>query len=615
MRILQGKPLSPGYERGTCMVFREEASPSVPAYTIDADSVKRERDRFHEALNKSAEELQELQERVYHELDRNVTDIFSAHLALLKDEKFVAGVEERIDRDKVNAEQALQLEVREVTRMLGELENEYLRERSRDVRDLGKRILKHLGHGTEKILESIPPRTVLVAKELFPSETVNMDRKHVVAIVTERGGYTSHTAILARSLGIPAVTGIESACSEIPEGSELLVDGEEGTVTIAADKAHLEKFHQERGRYQRFALQALESEGKRCVTTDGTRVDLYANIGRPEEAEYVLSHRLHGVGLFRTEFLYLQMDREPDIDTQVEAYRRVCDTLAGLPVVVRTLDLAEDKRPGYLAHRFEELPNLGGRGLRFSLAEQRLFRNQIRALLRAGRQANLSLLFPMVTSSLELRRARNELERIAAEEGVTGLPGLAAMIETPAALFELGEILEMVDFVNIGTNDLAQYMFALDRNDLDLLSEESLLQPSLLRAVEYVVRTAEQKRKTVFACGEAAGNPATACLFVGLGVHRLSMSPLRSAKVKYTLRQHSRKELEDLAGRALLKDNAEEVRSLLQGLQFPPGEPDDSGPEAPFSGDTLASGMAKPDPMAGADSPESPDGVAERNRH
>jgi phosphoenolpyruvate-protein phosphotransferase len=394
-----------------------------------------------------------------------------------------------------------------------------------------------------------------------------MDRANIAAVVTERGGESSHMAILTRSLGIPAVSGIIDACSRIPNGSEILVDGEKGIITVNASRKNLHSFHISKNRYDHKSSLTKGEEYKKCATIDGVDVHLMANIGRVEEAEQIFEHHLDGIGLYRTEFLYLQSNEVPAEDTQVKAYTEVAKRLGDLPVVIRTLDLGGDKKLDLMNANFENNPNLGCRGLRFSLSENRLLDTQLRAITSTYENyGNVKVLLPMVLGGDDFRQSVERLQEIIGDNVVRQGPKVGAMIETPSALFELNEILEQADFISIGTNDLAQFMLAADRNTLGLLDGNPVLYPSVLRAIKKVVNAAQRHECPVCICGEAAGDPLTACLFVGLGIRELSMSPIRAARVRYVLRKASSGQLEEFASKALDSYKLQEIESLL--LEF-----------------------------------------------
>ncbi len=566
VQILVGRSVSPGYARGSAVLFDRAAEVEIPRYNIDDSQVSQELSRFHEALERSCRDLRQLENRVLAELGDVQSSIFSAHLGLLQDKEFVERIQQRIRTRQINVEQALDVEVVELARLLGTLESEYLRERAQDIRDIGARLMRQLARGDVDAPAELPPNSVIVARELFPSETIDLDRKQVAAIITEEGGENSHAAILARALGIPAVTAIEGAMDRIPPGCRLLVDGQAGQVTLSPNQAASDAFAVSRIRYEDDSVQAAQTESLPCVTLDGKQITLLANLNRPCEVDLVHRHHLRGVGLFRTEFLFIDCWEPPSYERQLQTYRQLIEDLGDFPLTVRTLDLGGDKLPLFLEAQKETNPYLGLRGLRFSLAHRDLFEPQLRALLTALGDHDLRLLFPMVLGESDLREGIMMVESIASELGLGWLPKIGAMIETPSSLFALDEILKLVDFVSIGSNDLTQFMLAADRNAADLADEYSVLHPSVLRAIAAVADAGLKANREVCVCGEAAGDPATAGIFIGLGITNLSMSPVRAARVGMQLRNQSYDRLVELARQALQSASIGETKQLL--MQF-----------------------------------------------
>ncbi len=536
MKVLEGKPIAPGFARGRAFVLGHGRERSVPRYAIAEQDVPQELARFREAVQRSAEELSQVRDRVFLELGEAESKIFAVHLAMLTDEEFSDRVRARVRDDLVNVEQAFDAEVEDVVRLLSEVESEYLRERTQDVRDVGRRVLKHLGGQQGGEPDDLPPGSVIVARELLPSDTLHLDRGHVAAIVSERGGKTTHAAILARSLGVPAITGVTDATRLVQNGQPVLVEGGRGILVIAPSQAQIARFSDKKHDYDDVSRTADAAESAACVTRDGQEVDLLANIARPAETADVLAHNLGGVGLFRTEALFLGLQESPAVSAQRDIYAWSADRLRGLPLVIRTLDLGGDKKPRFLAGHLEANPDMGLRGLRFSIAEGALFRAQLRAILEAAEGRDIRILLPMVIGTADFRAAIEIARQVAAEMGATAVPPVGAMIETPAALYQLDGILADAAFLSIGTNDLTQFMLAADRNALDLIDECSVLHPAVLRAVRDVVRAAGAYEKPVCVCGEAAGEPATACLFAAFGIRQLSMSPVRAARVRQAIR-------------------------------------------------------------------------------
>jgi len=566
MEFLCGHPVSPGFAQGTAVLFSSDDAVQVPRYQIAPDKIEQEVERFQKALARSSSDMQKLEQRVTLELGYSHSSIFSAHLSLLHDKGFVDRVIDRIRRDGVNAEQALQLSVSEFVERIQSLENPYLRERAGDVRDIGRRVLRQLIHGGCRPGARLESKSVVVARELLPSETIDLDREHVAAIITEEGGDNSHAAILARAMNIPAVTGVHDAVARIAPGTPLLVDGQSGQITLAPSDLAAEEFRIHTNQFASAASAANREERLDCVTQDGTIVALSANLNRPSETRLVADHHLNGVGLFRTEFMFIDSSEAPSFERQVAVYERVISDLSGSPLVIRTLDLGGDKLPLFMAAPHAANPSLGSRGLRFSLSHREFFETQLRAIAAACNKScaeNVRVLFPMVLGESDLELGIDRLRALAAEVGLKQLPKVGAMIETPSALFALDQILELADFVSIGTNDLVQFMLAVDRHAVDSAGEFSVLHPCVLRAVHCVVEACRSAGRELSVCGEAAGDPLTSCLLVGLGIRHLSMSPVRAAQVRQAIRHNRLGRLQRVAEQALLARSANGVRQLV----------------------------------------------------
>jgi len=548
--MLPGCSLSPGYGSGTAYIYHAGTAPAAPRRSIARGQVDAEKRRLTLAVGSAQRELGEVRERVLAEIGEAESEIIGAHLALLTDPTFIARIERRIETESVNAELALEEEADAVAQQIRDLGNGYLRERSHDVVDVKNRLLKHLGHGSAAALEQLPPGTVVVARELLPSDTLNLDRAHVVGLVLEGGAPTSHAAILARSMGIPAVGCIDSLFTHVADGHCIFVDGERGEVLVAPDPAQAAEFARSRGSFDRDLSRLVTDEWRECVTLDGHSITLLANIGRPSEVDQVRRHHLAGIGLFRTEYLFMESPERPSLDAQRDTYRAVLGRLGGRPMTIRTFDLGGDKRPQFATGVLSR--GAGGlRGLRFSLRENAMFRVQLQAIMdAAGASDEVAILLPMVASAEDLENAISIIDEVA-KTLRRKRPRVGAMLETPSAVFEVDDILSLVDFASLGTNDLTQFMLGADRRIVESLSDDAIFQPALLRALRHVAQRAEAHGKPVTVCGEAAGDPLAACLLIGLGFDRLSMSPARAARVRAAVRSHRRSALAKVADCAL----------------------------------------------------------------
>ncbi len=567
MPPLEGIPVSLGYAEGTAIVYAYEIERrlEVSRRSVSHSEIGTEYGRLDDAVEQSNRELNRAEQSARSDPSRaDSADLLAAHSRLVDD--VAAKVKQRMGRELVNVEQALDDVINEFVERLCQLENSYLGERQHDIRDVGLRILRHLTGAPPWSHEPLPADSVIVAHELLPSEIIELAQSGLAAIVAEEGGKYSHTAILARSLGIPAVTGIPTVTSQIQPGMRLLVDGEAGRVTIDPSPSEMECFSKLKRDYERSAAAIVTGEMLPCITQDGTEIALLANIGRPEEVEQVGVHNLSGVGLFRTEFLFRESLARPSFQMHLEIYEQAAGALEDRPLVIRTFDLGGDKCPAFLSSEHAgSHPSRHLRGLRFSLSEGRLFETQLRAIVQVAQGNDVRLLFPMVVGSHDFSRAAAAVDRVVHELGVARRPPIGAMIETPAALFALEEILELADFVAIGTNDLTQYMLAADRDAADLADECTPMHPAVLRAIKQVIEVAGAKHRPVCVCGEEAGDADFACLLAGLGIRELSMSPVRAAAVRRRLRNINYQSARHLASETLRCGAPEEVRRLLSG--------------------------------------------------
>lgn len=570
IRPLEGIAISPGYAEGVAVVHDYETDYRLefPDRDISPSEVGAEQGRLDDAVAQSHSELKRAEQSTDGPTARtDSAALLAAHAHLVHE--IAAQVKQYMGRELVNVEQALDSVIGTLVDRLCQLENVYLRGREQDVRDVGRRMMRHLTGAPQFSQFALPAHAVIVARELLPSEAVELCQAGPAAIVTEQGGKDSHTAILARSLGIPFVSGLHAVTSHIRAGLHLLVDGQAGRVTIAPSATELAEFSKSRENYQRSTAAMAADESLPCLTQDGIEISLLANIGRPEEAEQIGIHCLSGVGLFRTEFVFLESHERPSFQTQCEIYEQAAKALKGQPLVIRTFDLGGDKLPPFLASRlYGEHQFIHLRGLRFSLAERLLLETQLHAIVHVAQTADVRLLLPMVIGSDDFSRAVAAVDGAIDKLGVLRRPRLGAMIETPAALFALEEILELADFVSIGTNDLTQYMLAADRGAADSTDESTPWHPAVLRAIKRVVAAAAAKACPVCVCGEEAGEADFACLLVGLGIRELSMTPVRAAAVRQALRKIDCPTVRELANEALRCDTPGEVRKLFARLRL-----------------------------------------------
>lgn len=539
MKALKGVAVSPGYAEGALFVYQPPALDAVARRTIAQEAIDAEFERFCIAIDHSVEEVSIVREQVCADVGETEAAIFDAHVAMLCDPALKKNIRERLESGKICAEAALADEMQDFTKQLGASKSDYLRELTMDAYDVGNRLLRHLTlDGKHNPLAKLPPSSIIVARNLMPSETVGMDRKNVAGIATEQGGPTSHTAILARSLGIPAVTRVDGLLRMAEPGLTGLLDGSTGTFVLTPSEGQLQRFNMQRQDFEQSQSVMRQMESQDCQLKDGTRIRLLANINDASDVGLAKEHNLDGIGLYRTELLYLPVCSAPGTAIQYRHYKRAAIACGMHPVTIRTFDFAVDKHPCFLA--VDAAASLQLRGLRFALRQPRLFKTQLRAIVRTAREyPNMRVLFPMVTSWWELKEALGLVRELAEVEKLDHPIPIGAMIETPAAIFALPEIIDLVDFLSIGCSDLAQYTLAMERTSTGHSISECTLHPALLRAIQQIVDIAERKNCPLSLCGEAASDPLLTAVFVGLGIREFSVSPARAPVVRYALRQLS----------------------------------------------------------------------------
>lgn len=539
VKALQGIAVSPGYANGTVVVYRPPLLDSVERRPISTEEVDAEFKRYIAAKDRAVEEVSVVRRQVASDVGEGEAAIFDAHAAMLSDPALQNHIHERLGREKICAEAALADEMKAFAKRLSSSGSDYMRELAMDARDVGNRLLRHLclDEG-QSPLAQLPPDSIIFASDLMPSETIGMDREHVSGIATENGGPTSHAAILARSLGIPSVTGLDGLMDLANPGSICLLDGIRGTLVLDPSDEQRKRFAS-RGRVYEQSRELMRMmEGRACRLKNGTRIKLMANINQTADVNLASDHNLDGIGLYRTELMYLTAYSAPNSLIQSRHYSRAAEACGSNPLTIRTFDFSVDKHPPFLA--VDASAGLELRGLRFALQQSRLFKTQLRAIVRSARQyPNIRMLFPMVTGWWELKEALEMVKALSEEEQVKHHIPAGAMIETPSAIFALPEIIKLVDFISIGCNDLAQYTLAMERSSAGQTLSGVALHPSLLRAVRQIVETAAQADCPVCVCGEAASDPIVAAIFTGLGVRELSVSPARAPVVRYALRHLS----------------------------------------------------------------------------
>ena len=576
--FLRGIAASPGVAIGKIFLLDSEEA-SIPERKVSKDQVPDEIARFEDALIETRKEIKEIQQRIDRELGGEYADIFNAHLLVLEDRALIEEVITGLKASKRAVECIFSETLKRYTEVFSHVEDEYLRERTSDIEDVGKRVLQRLTGQKQRSLADLTEPVVVAAVDLSPSDTATMHRKHVIGFATDIGGRTSHTAIMAKSLEIPAVVGLEDFTRQVQSDDTVIVDGTTGVVVIRPDAGTLQKYEELRARLVTVGQSLLELKDLPAQTKDNTRVKLAANIELPEETPSVLSHGAEGIGLYRTEFFYMNRLDLPSEDEQFESYRQVAQSVAPHSVIIRTLDLGGDKFMSEVKTPHEMNPFLGWRAIRFCLARPDVFKIQLRAILRASIFGKIKLMYPLVTNVDEVRQANQLLEEAKEELRTHGTAydpemQVGAMIEVPSAALTCDIIAEEVSFFSIGTNDLVQYALAVDRvnEKIAYLYEQS--HPAVLRLVKTIIEAGHKAGLWVGMCGEMAGEPTLVPILLGLGLDEFSTSPGNVPRIKKVIRSITMEEARRVAehaltlptGREIDEYVAEQLKKMVGGL-------------------------------------------------
>jgi len=560
---IKGIGASPGICIGKAYLVDREGVKVIPKYFVTPERVDQEVARIKKAIADAKRELREVIGQMPEDLHLQ-TNILETHL-LLFDDKLLAGrTFAAIQRDKVNAEWALKNVIGELRGMFQNMEEEYLKERVSDIVHVSDRIMRHLtGAETVKIAD-INKRVILVAQDLSPADTSQIQLERIKGFLTDLGAKTSHTGIIARTLGIPAVLGLAKATTVIRNDDILIVDGSEGMVIVNPDEATLVEYEERQGRYEDYRARILRGSQLAARTTDNLHIEVQGNIELPEEVVSVIDNGGDGIGLYRTEFQYLSRSEFPSEAELFDKYRDVVEVMAPKPVTIRTLDINGDKALSYDSEGAEINPVLGLRAIRYCLQKPEVFLTQLRAILRAAAYGNVRILFPMIANCGEMMEARKLLNEAAASLKKDGLPcnrdiPVGAMIEVPSAVVMADRLAEMCDFFSIGTNDLIQYSLAIDRGNRNVAYLYNPLNPAIIRMVKHVAGVAHKKKIGIAMCGEMAGEPVHIPILIGLGINEWSMNPHAIPVVKRMVRQISAKEARKFVKEIINLHEAEEI--------------------------------------------------------
>lgn len=569
---IKGTGVSEGIRLGKAFLYKPLSHQDFPIRSsISEKEVNNEIERLQLAREKAYQELHELINRARVELGKDKAAILMAQQAFLNDPAFCPEME-KIIRRQYTAEKAVTEVVERFATLFEGMNDAYLRERAADVRDVGKRLVLCLQGKKGIQLADIKEEVILVAEDLAPSDTVQLNKKYILGFVTRSGGKTSHTAILSRSLGIPAVVGLGEAIEQIHDGDFIIVDGSTGECIINPD-LKLIKEYKEKKELEEQALRRLEEfTFKPAITTDGFRVEIAANIGTPAEAKPALEQGAEGIGLYRTEFLFMNESNMPPEEKQFEAYKQVVTTMGNRPVIIRTLDIGGDKELPYLSLPKEMNPFLGYRAIRLSLDQRELLVTQLRAILRASAFGKVKIMFPMIASLEEWRQAKAVLAEVRdrlTKEGVDFDPSVEVgiMVEVPSTAIMAGQFAKEVDFFSIGTNDLVQYTLAVDRMNEKVGYLYDHLHPAVIHLVKRVIDASHREGKWTGMCGGMAGDPLAAPLLVGLGLDEWSMVAGSIKKVKQVISLVNREECRKLLAEILELSTTDDVRKKLEDFK------------------------------------------------
>ncbi|MGM1021607.1 MAG: phosphoenolpyruvate--protein phosphotransferase [Bacillota bacterium] len=546
-----------------------------PNYAVERRAVgdaEAEIARLDAALVKSQTELEAIKEKTLQELGEKKAEIFASHLLILNDPELIDPVKAKIRDEQLNADYALNEVATQFISMFENMKSAYLQERASDMRDVTKRILNHLLGVHFVSPAEIAEETIVLAEDLTPSDTAQLNREFVKGFATNIGGRTSHSAIMARSLEIPAVVGTKNILSQAKSGDLIIVDGLDGHVFVNPSEEIVAEYQAKQVAYDKQREEWRKLRGEATVSVDGVHVELAANIGTPNDVAGVLDNGGEGVGLYRTEFLYMGRDKLPSEEVQYTAYKTVLERMEGKPVVVRTLDIGGDKELPYLDLPKEMNPFLGFRAIRLCLDRQDIFRTQLRALLRASVHGNLRIMFPMIATLNEFRESKavllEEKEKLVAEGvAVSEEIQLGIMVEIPSTAVLADQFAKEVDFFSIGTNDLIQYTMAADRMNERVSYLYQPYNPSILRLVKMVIDAAHREGRWAGMCGEMAGDTTAIPLLLGLGLDEFSMSATSILPARSQISKLSRADMEKLAAKALDMQTAEQVVELVQSIE------------------------------------------------
>lgn len=568
MERLQGIAVSPGIAIGEAMVFDNEGF-RIPRRFLPRDAVEQELERLHNAFDGAVAEVERNRKRVADQLGDDYASIFSAHLQMLRDPRLHEEIEEMIRTRHYSPEYSVSRALRRYAKVFQSLEGKYMAERANDIFDIEKRILSNLLGRRREELSQITSPVLVLAHNLTPSETAHLNPQFVLGMVTEIGGPGSHTAIVAEGLGIPAIVGVGPFMTDVSGGDTVIIDGDQGQIILHPDEETLARYRYEVEEQRSLAAKLETLRDLPAETTCGQRISLLGNIEFPHEVKLCLERGADGIGLYRTEFLYLGVDDDPSEEAHYEAYSSVTNDLQGKPVVMRTLDLGADKMRSLPDPEDERNPFLGLRSIRLALKNRDLFRVQLRAILRASSMGDIRIMFPLISTMLEFRQAKMVLADAMEDLEESGLDfnreiKVGMMVEVPSAIMMMDRFVDEVDFFSIGTNDLIQYCLAVDRSNKDVASLYTAADPAVIRLIHMALKTANDHNVPISMCGQMSGNPMYTMLLLGLGLRSFSVTPSAVPEIKRVCRSTSVEHCQKVAEHTLTLEGAREVKTFLK---------------------------------------------------
>ncbi|MDD7411381.1 phosphoenolpyruvate--protein phosphotransferase [Fusobacterium gastrosuis] len=567
-RVINGIAASPGVAIGKIFIYRDIKLNYAEKSLI---SKEKEIERLILGREIAKKQLEEIRDNTLLKMGKDKAAIFDGHITLLEDEDLFTEINDKINSENNTAEYALNEAIEEYASMLANLEDTYFKERAGDLRDIGKRWLYGVANVNVIDLSKLPPESIIVAKELNPSDTAQLNLENVLAFVTEIGGKTAHSSIMARSLELPAVVGVGELLDSITSEENIIVDALNGKVIINPDKENLKIYTEKRNAYLREKEELKELKDKEAISKDGVKIDIWGNIGSPKDVKGVLSNGGFGIGLYRTEFLFMDKESFPTEDEQFEAYKEVAIAMGTHPVTIRTMDIGGDKSLPYMELPKEENPFLGWRAIRVCLDRTEILKTQFRALLRASKYGNIKIMLPMIMDVNEIRKSKEifeECKKELREEGVefNETVMLGIMVETPAVAFRAKYFAKECDFFSIGTNDLTQYTLAVDRGNEKIANLYDSYNPAVLQAIKLLIDGAHEGGIKISMCGEFAGDENAVALLFGMGLDAFSMSGISIPRIKKILKNLDSKKCQKLVEEVLEFSTADEVKEKVKNF-------------------------------------------------